>query len=66
MNIMDFAINMINQNPSIANNPQAKDLMEVIRSGDSTRGQQIAENLCNTYGVPKEEAISQAKGFFNI
>lgn len=66
MNIMDFAINMINQNPSIANNPQAKDLMEVIRSGDSTRGQQIAENLCNTYGVPKEEAISKAKGFFNI
>lgn len=64
--IMNLAMRMINQNPQIANNPQAKSMIDVIRSGDSERGKQIAENLCNTYGVNKEDAINQAKSFFNL
>lgn len=66
MNPMQIAMNLLSKNPQIANNPQAKEMISVIQSGDSQKGQQIAENLCNSYGVSKEEAIDQAKQFFKI
>lgn len=28
--------------------------------------QQIARNLCDTYGVKPEDAVAQAKSFFHI
>lgn len=64
--LMQFAMSMINRNPAIQNNPQARELISVIQSGDSTRGEQIAQNLCNTYGVTKEDAIAQAKRYFGL
>lgn len=65
-NMINFAMTLLSRNPQIANNPTAKNMIEVIQSNDSKRGQEIAENLCSTYGVKKEDAISQAKQFFNI
>lgn len=44
-NIMDFAMNLISRNPKIANNPQAQEMIDVIKSGDSRRGEEIANNL---------------------
>ena len=64
--ILNLAMVMISNNPQIANNPQAKSMIEVIQSGDAERGRQIAENLCNTYGISKEDAVKQAKSFFKI
>lgn len=64
--IFNLAMTMISNNPQIANNPQAKSMIEVIQSGDAERGRQIAENLCNTYGVSKEDAVKQARSFFKI
>lgn len=64
--ILNLAMAMISNNPQIANNPQAKSMIEVIQSGDAERGRQIAENLCNTYGVSKEDAVKQAMSFFKI
>lgn len=64
--ILNLAMTMISNNPQIANNPQAKSMIEVIQSGDAERGRQIAENLCSTYGVSKEDAVKQAKSFFKI
>lgn len=61
-----FALNMIRQNPQIANNPQAQEMINVIQSGDETRGKEIATNLCNTYGVTQQQAINDAKKFFRI
>ncbi len=61
-----FALNLLSQNPNIRSNPQMQDMLQVIQSGDSVRGQQIAENLCNTYGISKEDAISNARNFFHI
>lgn len=61
-----FAINMINRNPQVANNPRAQELLQVIKSGDSAKGEQIANNLCNTMGVDKNQAIQEAKRFFHI
>lgn len=48
--MLDFrsmAISLISKNPSIANNPQAQNLIGVIQNGDSKKGEEIARNLCN-------------------
>lgn len=59
-----FAMNVLRQNPSISQNPRNQDLLQVIQSGDSTRGQQIAENLCKTYGMTPQQAVNMATDFF--
>lgn len=67
--MLDFrsmAISLISKNPSIANNPQAQNLISVIQNGDSKKGEEIAHNLCNTYGVTPEQAFTQAKNFFGF
>lgn len=58
-NIMGFALDMIQHNLALQNNPNAREMIDVIKSGDANRGQQIARNLCNTYGVKPEDAIAQ-------
>ena len=62
----DFALMMISRNPRVANNPQFKQMIDVIQNGNDERGQQIAENICKTYGVSKEDALIDAKRFFGI
>lgn len=66
MAIKDFAIQLLNTNPNIRNNPQYQNYISIIQNGDSAQGEQIANNLCNTFGVPKEKALQDAKRFFNI
>lgn len=66
MNLQQLVMNLIRNNPNVANNPQAQEMLKVIQNGDSQRGQMIAENLCKTYGITKEDALSKAKQFFHI
>ena len=66
MNMRDMALNLLAQNPNIANNPNAQEFIQVIQNGDSVKGAQIAQNLCDTYGVSKDDAIKNAKTFFNL
>ncbi len=61
-----FAKNLLASNPNIANNPINQELINVIQNNDSKRGEEIANNLCQTYGITKEEAIRRARMFFNI
>lgn len=64
--LKDFALGLIGQNPALQQNPNAQVMIDAIRTGNSKRGQAIAKNLCNTYGVKPEDALSQARRFFNI
>lgn len=64
--IMNFAMNAIAKNPQLAGNPQAQELINVIKSGDSVKGEQIARNICQSYGVTPEQALDKATGFFGI
>lgn len=66
MDMMQFALNMIEKNPNVGNNPMARQMIEVLKSNDAKKGEEIANNLLNTYGVSREDAISQAKKFFGI
>lgn len=61
-----FAINMLNRNPNIANNPTAQQYMQVIQNGDSKLGSEIAQNICNAYGMSPQEALNQAKKKFGL
>lgn len=63
-NPLDFILNMAENNPNISSNPQAQAMLNVIKSGDAKRGEEIARNLCNTMGVTPEEATKQAQNFF--
>lgn len=64
--IANFAMNLLQRNPRMANNPQAQKLMEIIQKGDNRQGEKMAENLCETYGMTKDQAIAEAKKFFGI
>lgn len=66
VNPMQFAMKMLQRNPQVMNNPQAQGLMEVIQSGDTAKGKQMAENLCKTYGVTPDQALEEARKFFHI
>lgn len=63
-NPMNFAMNMIAQNPQFKNNPMTQNMIQIIQNGDNQKGQQFAENLCKSYGVSKEEAMNMATSFF--
>lgn len=63
---VQIAMAMAQRDPRISSNPNAQHLLKVIQSGDRDRGIQIADNLCTTYGVSREDAIAQAKRFFGI
>lgn len=57
---------LIRDNPNIANNPQAQEMLDIIDKNDSKRGEVVAQNLCDTYGVTREQAIAQAERYFHL
>lgn len=63
---LDAMLDAIKASPAIANNPQMQSYIEVLESGDSKRGEEIANNLLKTYGMTKEDALAQARAFFRI
>lgn len=65
-NPQQFAIQMIQNNPNMASNPYVQQLIEIIQNGDKKRGEELANNILNTYGVSKEDAMGRAKNFFHF
>lgn len=51
---------------SAQNNPMATGMLDVIESGDARKGEEMADNICKSMGVSREEAISQARRYFGI
>lgn len=66
INPREFALNLINNNPQVMNNPIAKQYIDVIQNGNSEQIKSLAMNICNSYGVTPEEAAGQAINFFGI
>lgn len=64
--IRNFAIQLLMNNPRIANNPQAQNYISVIQSGDNAKGAEIANNICQSYGMTPEQGLQQAKQFFRL
>ncbi len=73
MNFMELADRIIKSNPnlSLPNNmsnvdPKIQEGFKAIKNNDASQGEQIARSICERNGVSVEDAISQAKQFFNI
>lgn len=61
MTLQEYAMQMINQNPQVLqNNPRAQNMADVIKSGDNAAGEQLANNILQTMGITKEEAMRMA------
>lgn len=54
----------IQRNPNLANNPQAQQYLQVLMSGDAQKGQELARNICGSFGVTPEQGVQQAQQFF--
>ncbi len=66
MALAQMAMNRISSDPSFRNNPQARAFADIMQRGDVAQGQEMARNLCQSYGVSEQEALQQAKSFFRI
>lgn len=61
MNIPPMVMNMLMNSPQAKSNPMAQQLLTILRDGDDKAGEEMAMNLCQTYGCSKEEALKQAQ-----
>ena len=67
MNIANNLLqSLLMNNPSVANNPNAQNYLSVIQNNDSVKGEQIANNMCQSMGMSREEALARAKAFFGL
>lgn len=64
--MIDALLSRVESSPQYAGNPNAKAMVECIRHNDSQRGQEIARNLCQTYGITPEQAVQRARGMFGL
>lgn len=65
-NPMDFILSIIEKNPQIANNPQNQNYIKILKSGDAKKGEEVARNICESYGVSPEDGVKQSQSFFNF
>ena len=62
--LIEDMMNRLRSDPMLSKNPLAQNLFTCLQSGDSKKGEEIAMNLCKTYGITPEEACKQATQFF--
>lgn len=57
-------MNMIMNNPQMMQkinaNARTKEMFEILQAGDAKRGEELANNLLNTYGLNRNQAVNQA------
>ena len=64
-NARQLAATILSQNPNLVDNDTKRQWVNVIQNNDAKAGEQIANNLLNTYGVKKEDVPGIAQNFFS-
>ena len=64
--LRQIAMQALQRNQQIANSPQGRQFMQILQSGDIAAGQQMAQNICQAYGVSEQDAIKTVANHFNI
>lgn len=62
-NPMQFLQGLIQQNPNVAQNPRNQQWLQVLQSGKQSDIENLANTICNEYGMTKEQAMQQVPGF---
>lgn len=55
--IQQFVQALMQENPG----SEKKEMLQAVLNNDTKKGEEIAMNLCNTYGVSKEQAIQMSQ-----
>lgn len=58
-NIAEVAKRLMAANPSIANNPNNKPMLDAIINGDTKRVEEYANNILNSRGMTMEQFFKQ-------
>lgn len=59
--ITDFAATMIKNNPNLPNTPWTQAGVNAILNNDAKAGEQLANNILNSMGMTKEQALDLAR-----
>ena len=60
-NIYDFAANIVQNNPNMANSPMGQSFLEALQNRDSAKGEEIANNILNNQGIDRDTAMNDIK-----
>lgn len=66
INFVQFAMNLLTQNQFQPTNQNGQEMVSAIRNNDSKRGEELANNILNSYGISKEQGIARAKQYFGL
>lgn len=66
-NFLETALNlfMSRNNNGRGMNATQQNYVDVLKSNDANRGEQLARDICKTMGVSEQQAYNQAKQFFS-
>lgn len=66
MNFMSF----INSLRNVQMNPEKQQALDALKryfqTGDSSECEALADRICQQHGMTRDQAVNQAKGFFNM
>lgn len=62
--IMQMAMQQILSGQNVQNQAMARQFMQIVQTGNAKAGEELALNICQTYGINPQDAASQAmQGF---
>lgn len=64
--VYSFALNMIRQNPNIANSPAGQELQQILENRDDKAGEALANQLLQKSGMSREDGLAKARQFFGL
>lgn len=62
-NPMQFLGNMLKMNPNVQNNPRNQEFLRTLQSGDDKKIEELANNLCQTYGTSPQQELQNFGSF---
>lgn len=63
MNPQQILQQALRMHPELQNNPQAQQYIQVLMSGDAQKGQELASNICGSFGISPEQGVQEAQQF---
>lgn len=58
--MMQLAMMKVQNTPELANSPMGQSFLQIMQSGNQQAGIEMANNIINTLGISRDQAIQQA------
>lgn len=59
-----LALNLLAQSPAISQSPMGQQFLHILQTNDVQAGEQMALNICNSYGSNPNDMLLKATRFF--